>query len=141
MTSIEKTNLIQYVKNDVERVGFLLLFLAHWSDGVFSLIEYKDYDFILMQMIKAGQLDLNKDGEVNRKDLKHAMDQITDAMAGSDLATVKNTVQMLCKHFMDYPVVAKETILYAAINIVHADNKLLDNEKENVSFIKKQLGL
>ena len=55
-----------------------------------------------MQMIEAGQLDLNKDGEVNRKDLKHAMDQITDAMAVA-LATVKNTVQLLCKHFMDYP--------------------------------------
>ena len=27
MTLIEKTNLVQYVKNDVERVGFLLLFL------------------------------------------------------------------------------------------------------------------
>ena len=72
-----------------------------WSDGDFSLSEYKEYDFILMQMIEAGQLDLNQDGEVNRKDLKHAMDQITDAMAGSDLATVKNTVQLPCKHFMD----------------------------------------
>ena len=51
MTLIEKTNLVQYVKNDVERVGFLLLFLAHWSDGDFSLSEYKEYDFILMQMI------------------------------------------------------------------------------------------
>ena len=47
--------------------------------------------------------------------LKHAMDQITDAMAGSDLPTVKNTVQLLCQHFMDYPVAAKETILGAAI--------------------------
>ena len=141
MTLIEKTNLVQYVKNDVERVGFLLLFLAHWSDGDFSLSEYKEYDFILMQMIEAGQLDLNKDGEVNRKDLKHAMDQITDAMAGSDLQTVKNTVQLLCKHFMDYPIIAKETILGAAINIVHADNKLLGSEKENVSFIKNELGL
>jgi hypothetical protein len=141
MTLIEKTNLVQYVKNDVERVGFLLLFLAHWSDGDFSLSEYKEYDFILMQMIEAGKLDLNKDGKVNRKDLKHAMDQITDAMAGSDLATVKNTVQLLCKHFMDYPVVAKEAILYAAINIVYADDKLLDNEKENVSFIKNELGV
>ena len=28
MTLIEKTNLVQYVKNDVERVGFLLLFLV-----------------------------------------------------------------------------------------------------------------
>ena len=68
MTLIEKTNLVQYVKNDVERVGFLLLFLAHWSDGDFSLSEYKEYDSILMQMIEAGKLDLNKDGEVNRKE-------------------------------------------------------------------------
>ena len=141
MTLIEKTNLLQYVKNDVERVGFLLLFLAHWSDGDFSLSEYKEYDFILMQMIEAGKLDLNNDGEINRKDLKYAMDQITDAMAGSDLPTVKNTVQLLCKHFMYYSVAAKETILGAAINIVHADNKLLDKEKENVSFIKNELGL
>ena len=41
-----------------------MLFLAHWSDGDFSLSEYKEYDFILMQMIEAGQLDLNKDGEL-----------------------------------------------------------------------------
>lgn len=141
MTLIEKTNLLQYVKNDVERVGFLLLFLAHWSDGDFSLSEYKEYDFILMQMIEAGKLDLNNDGEINRKDLKYAMDQITDAMAGSDLATVKNTVKFICKHFMDYPVVAKETILHAGIRIVHADAILSIIEKENVSFIKGELGL
>ena len=62
------------------------------------------------------------------------MDQITDAMAGSDLATVKNTVKFICKHFMDYPVVAKETILHAGIRIVHADAILSIIEKENVSF-------
>ena len=67
---------------------------------------------------------------------KYAMDQITDAMAGSDLATVKNTVKFICKHFMDYPVVAKETILHAGIRIVHADAILSIIEKENVRINK-----
>ena len=138
---LEQQSLLQFIHDDVERVGFLLLFLAHWSDGYFDLKEYEEYSFLLLKMLEARELDLNNDGKINQEDLQIVLDNITDAMAGSSLSIVQNTVTKICQHFSSYNIAAKETILNSALRIVHADGVLADQEKKNVQLIKNELGI
>tara|TARA_Y100001968_G_scaffold46028_1_gene36147 strand:+ start:253 stop:669 length:417 start_codon:yes stop_codon:yes gene_type:complete len=134
-------NLSQYLNNDVERLGFLLLFLAHWSDGKFSMVEYSEYASILLEMIIVGKVDINNDGVVDKKDLEITLDNITSAMAASSYSAVVDTVKKVCSHFLPLDISAKETIMGCCIHIVRADQAVTEKEKININLIKDELGL
>ena len=75
MTLIEKTNLIQYVKNDVERVGFLLLFLAHWSEWLKTHNVHHDLLVMRPDKFKADSWPIAA-GNLATKDMRFMSDDI-----------------------------------------------------------------
>ena len=134
-------DLIQYLSNDVERLGFLLLFLAHWSDGEFSMVEYSEYASILLEMVVVGKVDINNDGVVDKEDLEIVLDNITGAMGASSYSAVVDTVKKICSHFLPLDISAKETIMGCCIHIVRADQAVTNQERVNIKLIKDELGI
>ena len=134
-------DLTQYLNNDVERLGFLLLFLAHWSDGKFSMVEYSEYASILLEMVIVGKVDINNDGIVDKEDLEVVLDNITSAMGASSYSDVVDAVKKICCHFLPLDISAKETIMGCCIHIVRADQAVTEQEKANINLIKDGLGI
>ena len=134
-------DLSQHLSNDVERLGFLLLFLAHWSDGEFSMVEYSEYASILLEMVVVGKVDINDDGVVDQEDLEITLDNITSAMGASSYSDIVDAVKKICSHFLPLEVSAKETIMGCCIHIVRADQTITSQERINIDLIKDELGI
>ena len=130
------------LNNAAECLGFILSFLAYWSDGKWHEAESKVMMQAVAGTLKALELDTDKDGDVDVDDLKASLASIGASFENLTFDESAHHLKGICtEYFGKRSEENRKIILTNCVNIVKADGELTDVEKNNVNFVATCLGL
>tara|TARA_B100000700_G_scaffold95473_1_gene107549 strand:+ start:1135 stop:1569 length:435 start_codon:yes stop_codon:yes gene_type:complete len=130
------------LKNAAECFGFILSFLAYWSDGKWHEAESEVMFQAIAGTLKNLELDSDGDGDVDVDDLKASIARVNESFANCTFDEASHHLKGICiQYFGEWSDDNKQVILNRSVDLVKADGEVTDVEKGNVNFVASCLGL
>ena len=130
------------LNNAAECFGYILAFLAYWSDGEWNKAEADIFYKAVAQTLAGLELDTDGDGDVDEDDFKASIDSINASFTNCTFDESAYHVKNICsKYFGEWSEDNRNVILNRCVELVKADGELTDVEKNNVNFVASCLGL
>jgi len=130
------------LNNAAECLGFILSFLAYWSDGKWHEAESNVVKEAVAGTLIALELDIDKDGDVDVDDFKASLKSINESFTNCTFDEATRHLKGICSQFFgEWSDDNKKVILSHCIDLVKADGEVTDVEKNNVNFVAAYLNL
>ena len=130
------------LNNAAECFGFILSFLAYWSDGKWHDAEVKVMYSAVAGTLKNLELDTDDDGDVDVDDFKASLKSINESFTNCTFDEAAHHLKGICsQYFGEWSDDNRKVILSRSIDLVEADGEVTDIEKGNVNFVAACLNL
>ena len=130
------------LNNAAECYGYILSFLAYWSDGKWHDAESDVMMTAVAATMKACEIDTDGDGDSDFDDFSASMDSIGDSFANCTFDEACVHVKGICQdYFGKWNDKNRQIILDTCVKLVKADGELTDQESSNVNVIAGWLSL
>jgi len=128
--------------NAAECYGYVLSFLAYWSDGEWHEAETK----VMYQAVAASmqnmEIDTDGDGDSDIDDFKLSLDNIGKSFANCTFDQACVHVENICRnYFGKWSDKDRQIILNTCVKLVKADGELTEQEKNNIKILSGFLSL
>lgn len=130
------------LNNAAECYGYILSFLAYWSDGEWHDAEAKVMMDAVASTMKNMELDTDGDGDSDFDDFEASLASIGESFANCTFDQACVHVKGICQDFFGkWSDENRQIILNTCVKLVKADGELTDQEANNIKVVAGWLSL